>query len=414
MNPNDRTSENPQQPHPPTPNDPVSDYLDFLDEISRDVDQIPEQKIDERARQLFGESALPDEISVPSSRQEDVIAPGQLQQGNPDCILKWAARTDAAVQTAMPQAWTDILEIVTAAHREAHRIRCTAREKALAEAAQIRAAAEHRANEHVDAALTQAADIVAEARHTAKTEAERLRSEAEREASTRIDAAHGQAQQIVAEARRTAENEAARVPERTAWQEHLTLVRSLHLKAPESHFRILKKYWTEVLMQVHEREMDELREGMVLALKASFVTHGIAVFHHHRLDGQGADVLPYPVHDLDRIEMEGCSVPKNIVTAAGPATEQPYRTVAGSETALLQALAQMWEEAGDQEGAERLNRAAAAGTRALPNAEPRDMDGRWSDLMHSAGCRATGWRAAGWRAAGWWTQGEIAGGSSET
>ncbi|MEU6717999.1 hypothetical protein ABZ897_41580 [Nonomuraea sp. NPDC046802] len=189
MNHNDHTPENQQ---PPIPHDPVGDYLDFLEEINQEVEQISDQEIDARARQLFGDFALHQEIAGGS--QDD---PGLGPRWDPDCLLSLPTGAGKLGLFGLG------LKIVVAAQREADRVRRSARTKALAEATCIQVMAERRAAERMDAALTQAAHIVSEKRRAAETQAAHIRAQAERDASMRIKAARTQAAEIVAEARRT-------------------------------------------------------------------------------------------------------------------------------------------------------------------------------------------------------------------
>ncbi|PZG14850.1 hypothetical protein [Nonomuraea aridisoli] len=165
------TPETPQQPLQATPHDPVTDYLDFIDKIDEDVNRIPDQTVEERVQQLFGNPALSEEQSVLGNTQEAGVLCNQPQR-EPDFVRE-----------------SDALEIVAAAQREATRIRY----KAQAEATRIRDQAERNASAHRDDALTQAAQILTEARRNAKEEAASLYAEAERQAA-----------QLITEARRTA------------------------------------------------------------------------------------------------------------------------------------------------------------------------------------------------------------------
>ncbi|MEU8364961.1 ATP synthase F0 subunit B [Nonomuraea sp. NPDC048882] len=197
----DHTPDTPQQPLPPIPHDPVADYLDFIDKISQDVDHIPDQQIDERARQLFGGPSLPEEIWASGVTREISIVAGESPHTDLDCLR--TLRSDD-IQKGAPPMWADTSEIVNAAHREAHRIQHRARMEAQADAARFRAAAERDASERLDTALTQAAGIVTDARRTAETQAACIRAEAERDAADLINAAHRQAARIRAEAERDA------------------------------------------------------------------------------------------------------------------------------------------------------------------------------------------------------------------
>ncbi|MEV6032761.1 DUF742 domain-containing protein [Nonomuraea sp. NPDC052116] len=162
------TRETPRQPLPSASCDPVAVYLDFLEKISEDVDQIPDRKIDERARQLFGEPMMSNGLSSQGGSFEGVSGLGRPQQADFDCLLETIIEP-VDVLKGMPLEMSGVVEIVAAAQREADRIRWLARQEALAEAAYIRAQAKRDADALMDTALTQAAHIRAEADRDAKT-----------------------------------------------------------------------------------------------------------------------------------------------------------------------------------------------------------------------------------------------------
>ncbi|MEU6718981.1 DUF742 domain-containing protein [Nonomuraea sp. NPDC046802] len=177
----DHTPKALQQPLPPMSHDPVADYLEFLEKISEDVDQIPDQKVDERARQIFGQSAQPNGLAVQGTRLDDVIGSGQPQQMGIGRLLRTIIKIINVLRGRPPEL-SDVVEIAAAAQREADRIRRTACQEALAEAAHLRAEAECDASALTDTALTRAADITTKAHRTAKGEAAHMHAGTERTA----------------------------------------------------------------------------------------------------------------------------------------------------------------------------------------------------------------------------------------